>query len=328
MFNYYRSQNLFTALLLSSDKNIYLDNQKVELFCSILTGKSVDLTIEMNKWVNRVDNEMMIEIKVPTKYKPKKHKKNLKRERLHFKTELEFSNHISTTRSAAKPSFYSSSNVTSKPTAIVVPDYLSSESDSESSDTEPPQYETIVNVPAHETTEHGPGEPKYEPQIKQTIFDKQIIGNVDGIALGKFWESLEKLFVDNIENYFFYRRILIYEQEFYILSLNTHFNEILYKQNITKIELVKRLQFDLFNIPENALTIPNVTKQLLLAVSDTKFILKQITNQKIEKCRHFIGNENIDSWLDKQITSVFMVYKYILQTEVCSKFDFIIYIII
>lgn len=326
MFKYYRSQNILTALLiLSSDKNIHLDSQKVKLYCSILTGKTVDWSTEINKWVNHVDNEilseMMTEIKVPATPQPKKRKEKLKRERLHLKTEFDFIDHISATKSAAKPSFYSTAIVTTKPPPVIQSDEPESESDSDSSDSKPTQLETIENVPTnYETTEHVPGEPEYEPEIKSTMFNKQLSGNVVGVTLGKFWESLEKQFVDNIEICFLYRRILMYEQEFYKLSINTHFNEILYRQSITKIELVKRLQSDLFNIPENALTIPNITKQLLLAVSDTKFLLKQITNQKIEKCRHFIGNENIDSWLDKQIASVFMIYKYILQTEVCSTF--------
>lgn len=310
-------------MLLNSDKNIYLDSQKIELYCSILTGKNVNWSIEINKWVNRIDNELMIneimmEVNVPAKALIKKHKKTFKRERLHLKTEIDFIDHISATKSLF------SSALSAKQSANVTSHDPLSMPDSESSDSVQTKHDPIDYIPTdheptkYELSEPEPAEPEYEPEIKSTMFNKQLSANAVGIALGNFWKLLETQFVDNIENCFMYRRILLYEQEFYIILINKHFNDILNRQNIMKIELVKRLQSDLCNIPENALIIPNITKQLLVAVSDTRIILKQITYQKIEKCRQFIGNETIDNWLDKQITSMFMIYKFILQTEVCS----------
>jgi len=153
-------------------------------------------------------------------------------------------------------------------------------------------------------------------EVKSKVFNTQLIGNA-GTVLGKFWKSMENIFIENMENCFFNRRILILEQEPYATSINMYLNDILYKQNIDKIELINRLQSDLFNVPDDALKNPDVTQQLLLTVSDVKVLLIQLIITKIENCRRFIENESIENWLDKQITSMILVYRCILQTEVC-----------
>lgn len=154
-------------------------------------------------------------------------------------------------------------------------------------------------------------------EVQSILFNVQLTGNI-GIVLGNYWKSLENEFVENMKNCFFHRRILISEGESYVGVLYTHLNEILNRPNIKKIELVKLLQSDLFKIPDVAFTNPDVIRQSLLAVSSAKSVLINLTNKKIETCRQLIENEKNENWLDKQMTSLIMTYKVILQIEVCS----------
>lgn len=151
------------------------------------------------------------------------------------------------------------------------------------------------------------------------LFNVQIDKNV-GTILATFWMSLENGFVENMERCFFYKRILMYEQAPFIVTVDNYLNEMLYKPNLKKIDLVRRLQYDLINIPKDTLTISDANRYLFSILSDAKLILTQIINQKIEKCLHFIGGKTITNWLEKQINSIFNVYKCMLQVEVSIYF--------
>lgn len=153
-------------------------------------------------------------------------------------------------------------------------------------------------------------------EISSKLFNVQLDRNV-GTTLATFWKSLENEFVENMERCFFHRRILMYEQEPFIVSIDSYLNEILIKPNAKKMNLVRRLQYDLINIPNDTLTISYATRQLFSVLSDAKLILTQMINQKIETCLHFIENKTIINWLDKQINSIFKIHKCMLQVEVC-----------
>jgi len=163
---------------------------------------------------------------------------------------------------------------------------------------------------------------KFE-EINSNIFNMQLDSN-DGVVLGSFWKSLERTYVDNMEHSMFHRRILISEQESFVISIRKYVTEVLDKSSMEKIELVNCLQSDLFNVPYDALQISDVTKQLSLTVSDVRNVLMQLINTKVEKCRQFIKNENIKTWLDTQMSSMIIIYKCMLQTEVCYRSSFII----
>lgn len=155
---------------------------------------------------------------------------------------------------------------------------------------------------------------KFE-EIKSKIFNMELVGNV-GVVLGTFWKSLESTYVGNMEHSMFHRRILISEQESFVTRIKKYVTEVLDKSSTEKIELVNCLQSDLFNVPYDALQISDVTKQLSLTVSDVRNVLMQLINTKVEKCRQFIKNENIRTWLDTQMHSMIIIYKCMLQTEV------------
>lgn len=154
-------------------------------------------------------------------------------------------------------------------------------------------------------------------EVQSILFNVQLSGNI-GVVLGNFWKSLENDFVENMNNCFFHRRILLSEEENYMGVLYSCLNEILNRPNQKKIELVKLLQSDLFKIPDVALSKPEITRQSLLAVSGMRSVLINLTNKKIETCRQLIENEENTNWLDKQMTSLIMTYKVILQIEVCT----------
>lgn len=160
--------------------------------------------------------------------------------------------------------------------------------------------------------------PNQLSQIESIMFNVQLGGNV-GVAFGNFWKALENEFIEKMEKCLFHRRILICEQEPYVFSVSKYLNEMLRKQDMTKIDLVKRLQTDLYNIPNNVLEISDIIRQSLLAVSHVKANLTQLTYRKIDKCRHCILNDNTENWLEKQCNSIMGVYKWILQTEVIFR---------
>jgi len=145
-----------------------------------------------------------------------------------------------------------------------------------------------------------------------------LLNGNDGAMLANFWKSMEKEFIENMERCFFFRRILISEQEPFIAAINKHVNEMLHRPNDDKIKIIRHLQSDLCRIPYSALEIPDVLRQLHVSVSDAKHLLTQLSNKRIETCRLFIRNENVENWLDKQITSLSIVYTFMLQTEVRS----------
>lgn len=154
-------------------------------------------------------------------------------------------------------------------------------------------------------------------EMTSKLFHAQLNKN-DGTILAEFWKLLENEFVGNMERCFFYRRILIYEQEPFIIAANNYLNQILYQRNSKKLDVVRRLQYDLINIPNDTMTISNASEKLLSVVSDAKLILTQMISQKIKTCLDFIGDKIITNWLDKQINSIFKTYMCMLQVEVCT----------
>lgn len=153
-------------------------------------------------------------------------------------------------------------------------------------------------------------------EVESIMFNVQLSGNI-GVIFGNIWKSLENEFVNNMEKCFFHRRILFSELEPYVLTISEYINKILNKKDINKLKLVKQLQFDLYNIPGDVLAIPDITRQSLLAVSNIKVILTQTANTKYNRCKQYIQIINTDNWIEKQCQMMLLVYKGILQTEVC-----------
>lgn len=152
--------------------------------------------------------------------------------------------------------------------------------------------------------------------ITSSLFFNQLRGD-DVSTMGRIWVSLENLFLETLENCFFYRRILLSEQEPHIVTVKNILNGLLKTQNTNKIELIKQLQFDLSKVPLNKENLPsNIKKQLFSALSDVRVLLIQKTNSKIEKCKQFIEREIAEYWLDKQMYCIFAVHKCMLQAEV------------
>lgn len=266
MHKYYRAHNILT-LLQNTNDNIHSHND-IELFCNILTGRTLNWS-EETYWINRVNDIRPRKSERLNDFSEAMMQRTFKRQRLKGKSEFDFIDHIST----VKKSTFSNAAVNS----------------------------SEMKTAAFEG--------------KSNIFNTPLVGNI-GRVLGNVWKSLENEFIDNMEKSFFHRRILLSEQEPYVASINKYLNEILIGPNLKKIEFVKNLQSNFFNISNSTQLFSNITKQLLSEVSKTRIILIQLTNQKIEKCRQFIEMENSENWLDKQITSFLMVYTRMLQTEV------------
>lgn len=170
-----------------------------------------------------------------------------------------------------------------------------------------------VNMMSNELAEGNTTKPE---EVKSKHFNLQIGADI-GAVLVTFWTAMENNFVHNMESCFFYRRIIFSNQMPYMSSINNYINYVLKQQNTEKIELVKCLQSDLLKIPNDALNIPDVTRKVLSTVKDTRVMLTQLTNRKIDSCKQFIRNENIDRMLDSTMASMLLVYKLMLQTEVC-----------
>lgn len=276
LHEYYKSHNALT-LLQTKNKNVDLDNYKIELICDVLNGQNVNWSNESN-WVDCIydmhkDQENYEEAKNSSKLnvQPIKVTKSVfKRKRLHGKSEFEYLDYISSSK---------------------------------------------VNMITNELIDTK-GDISRPEEVKSKLFNVQISADV-GTVLVQFWISMEKNFIQNMGWCFFNRRILISNQMPYMSSINNYINEILKQQNIEKIELVKELQSDLLKIPNDALMMPTLIKQLISTVADTRVILTQLTNQKIKDCKQFIRNENIDKSLDNTMNSMILVYKHMLQTEVC-----------
>lgn len=284
MLKYYKSQNILT-LLQRTEKNVRWDGRKVELLCDVLTGQTVNWS-EESDWVNCIYNAKRSDGKkggtksFETVSSPSNtpQKKEFKRERLHEKSEFDFIDHLSN----VKLNTFSST-----------PNSSHSRVRQQSSTSSPTDYE----------------------EVKSEVFNVQLGGNA-GVVLGAFWKSLESAFVDDMERSMFHRRILVSEQEYFVATMKKHASEALNMSSTEKIELVNCLQSDLFNVPDDALRIPSVTKQLLLTVSDVRYVLMQLVNTKIENCGRLVKNENIRNWLDVQMSLMLIVYKCMLQTEV------------
>jgi len=277
LYDYYKSHNRL-ILLQCKNKNIDLDNYKIELICDVLAGQNVNWS-EERYWVNCIhdiseDQKNYEASKNPSKsssVQPLKIQKSVfKRKRLHGKSEFEYLDYISSSK---------------------------------------------VNMMSNEITNSKADITKPE-EVKSKLFNVQISEDI-GAVLVKYWISMENNFVQNMGWCFFHRRILLSNQIPYMSSINNYINEILKQRNIEKIELVKELQSDLLKIPYGALMIPDVIRQLLSTVADTGVILTQLTNQKIEDCKQFIRNENIDRRLDNTMNLMILVYKHMVQTEVC-----------
>lgn len=275
LHEYYKSHNTLT-LLQTKNKNVDLDNYKIELICDVLNGQNVNWSNESN-WVNCIydihkDQDNYEEPKNSSKLslQPiKVTKSTFKRKRLHGKSEFEYLDYISSSK---------------------------------------------VNMITNELLD-AKGDITRPEEVKSKLFNVQISADI-GVVLVQFWISMEKNFIQNMKWCFFNRRILISNQMPYMSSINNYINEILRQQNIEKIELVKALQSDLLKIPNDALMMPDLIRQLMSTVADTRVILTQLTNQKIKDCKQFIRNENIDKRLDNTMNSMILVYKHMLQTEV------------
>lgn len=263
-------------MLQSTDINIHLDNNKIELFYNVLTGQTVNWSAESN-WIKCIHDMNKEKLKIENDsfrfdaLQSKTQKSGLTRKRLLGKSEFDFIDHITDFNSKI---------------------FLTALLDS---------YK---------------GESYKINEVKLNIFDIHLYGNA-GETLGHFWKLQEENFVKNMENCFFYKRILIYERDHYINVINNYIHKIFNTNSLNKIKLVNHLQSDLFNIPYDALMNAQVIRQSLLTVSDVKTILIKLTNEKIEKCRQLIGQEYITNWIDKQMISLIIIYKQILQTEVC-----------
>lgn len=268
MHRYYNSQNILTLLQIL-DKNVHLDNRKIELFCNVLTGKTVNWSQEINwiKCIHDMNEEESTTVNDVSSESEIFESRTYQRERLHGKSEIDFVD-----RSPSSMSF------------------------------------TRQEDKKHTNSKI------FKAQSKSFIMELRSGNN--GVILANFWKLLEKEFIESMERCFFFRRILISEQEPFIATIKKSLNEILNRPNENRIKLIKHLQSDLCHIPYSALEIPDVIKQLHVSVSDAKLILTQMTNKKIETCRQLIKNENIETWLEKQMTSMLIVYKFMLQTEV------------
>jgi len=277
LYEYYKSHKILTFLQ-SKNKTIDLDEYKIELICNALTGQYVNWSEESN-WVNCIYD-------------------------MHNDQEQNVAPTNSSKDNSVQPIKVQKSVFLRKrlhgKSEFEYLDYISS---------------SKVNMISNELVDSVTVITKPE-EVKSKLFNVQINAEI-GAVLAQFWISMENNFVQNMEWCFFHRRILISNQLPYMASINNYINEILKQQNIEKIELVKALQSDLLKIPNDALMSPDLITQLLSTVGDTRVILTELTNHKIRDCKQFIRNENIDRSLDNTMNSMILVYKHMLQTEVC-----------
>lgn len=282
MYRYYKANDILT-LLQKEDENPHFNNRDIDFICDILTGKTIDWSEETD-WLNRVNALYGEESLSPgDSFQNNEHDSGL----LKIHTQGSTSS-FKRTRLQGKSEF----------------DFVDHISVNNRSVFSSSSAKSIKSRPINKT------------QVKSTMFINQFEGNT-GQLLGKLWQSLENEFIENMENCFFHRRILLCEQEPYMAALKNYLNEMLNKSNKKKIELIKRLQYSLFNKHNNIQVFPDVNRQMLPEVIDTKLILTEWTNKKIENCREFIGVKNVENWLEKHINLMFMIYKRIMQTEVC-----------
>lgn len=273
----YYKSHKILTLLKIKNKVVDLDNYKIELICDILNGQNVNWSNESN-WVNCI-------------YDMQKDQENYEAPKNSSKLSVQ---PIKVTKSVFRRKRLHGKS------EFEYLDYISS---------------SKVNMISNELVD-SKGEITKPEEVKSKLFNVQITADI-GAVLVQFWISIEKNFYDNMGWCFFNRRILISNQMPYMSSINNYIKEMLKQQNIEKIELVKELQSDLLKIPNDALMVPDLTRQLISTVADTRVILTQLTNQKIKDCKQFIRNENINKMLDSTMNSMILVYKHMLQTEVC-----------
>jgi len=273
----YYKSHKILTLLQIKNENVNLDNYKIELICDILNGQNVNWSNESN-WVNCI-------------YDMQKDQENYEVAKNSSKLSLQ---PMTVTKSVFKRKRLHGKS------EFEYLDYISS---------------SKVNMISNDLLD-SKGEITKPEEVKSKLFNVQISAEI-GAVLVQFWTSIENNFYQNMGWCFFNRRILISNQFPYMSSIDNYIKEILKQQNIEKIELVKELQSDLLKIPNDALMIPDLARQLISTVADTRVILRQLTNQKIKDCKQFIRNENIDTVLDSTMNSIILVYKHLLQTEVC-----------
>lgn len=153
--------------------------------------------------------------------------------------------------------------------------------------------------------------------IKSKMFNIQLNSNI-GKVLANFWISIENIFIQNMEKCFHCRRILFSEQESFIASMSNYLNEILNTPSIKKYDIIKSLQYKMSSITYEIQAFPDNDGRLFLAVA--KDFMIQLTYEKVEKFKQFLGNNYIERWTDKQLSSLFLIYKCVIQAEVCQTF--------
>lgn len=260
--------------LQSTDNHLNLDNHKIELFCDVLTGQIVDWTEESN-WVQCIQS-------TDRKY------------------------------NAAINELFESESSHPKPQETV---FIKKRTHEKS------EFDIMAHMYSHKSdsfanklsVEQIKDNLTKSESIKSKMIDMQLSSNI-GKVLAIFWESMEKIFVQNMEKCFHYRRILFSEQESFLLSISNYLNEILNRPSIKKYEIIKRLQYEMSSIPYEVQVFPDNGR---LVVSIARQLMVELTNEKIKKYRQFLGNNNIESWIDKQLASMFLIYKCVIQTEVC-----------
>ncbi|VVC27324.1 Hypothetical protein CINCED_3A004966 [Cinara cedri] len=278
---YYKSQKVLTLLQIT-EKNLNFDSRKIKLFCDVLAGEIVDWNEEID-WINCVYNTQSI---VSDLLKTDSLKTDFPKIDSLISSKLQ-----NTIPKRERRHGKSEFDFIDQLTAIKSDMFTNT------------MFGSIQNIP------------NTVIEVESAMFNVQLSGNI-GVIFGNFWKVLENEFIEKMEKCLFHIRLLLSEQESYVFLISKYMKEILCKENIKKLELIKRLQTDLYNIPTYALEIPDVTRQSLLVVSDAKVILIQSTNQKIDKCKQYVQNDNTESWLEKQCNSMMMVYKCILQTEI------------
>lgn len=292
MNKYYRSHGVLTLLHIINDDTVK-DNDKVELFCNILTGQSVDWTKEISWVYGYYDEAQRKKVTVVTE------------------EDVDDSGEVGSVVSVVKPKVFKRERRHGKSEF----DIIEQMSKSFQSCTYSGSIEDIARM--------GPG---LIGNFQSIMINVQLSGkNVVGTILGNFWKSIDRMFVENMEDCFFHRRIVFSEQEPFVRSVKAYLDKILNKPNVHKFEVVQNLQSTLFDVPNGSLANGKFTPILLSTLSDVKSLLVQLTNVKIEKCRAFVENEPFVSWFDKQTEAMTMVYWYMVQNKVrITRFFFII----
>lgn len=270
------------TLLQILDENTAGDGDKVELFCNVLTGRTVDWSKEIG-WVHCVYGKKQ-------------------RRKVTMVTEDGSGGSGGSAVSVAQPKVFNRKRLYGKSEFEMI-EQLSKNF-----------FACLYSI---KISEKGPGNIR---NLQSVLASIQLSGkNVYGTMLGKLWKSTEELFVEGMNNSFFYRRIIFSELEPFAYEVNTFLDKILNKPNVQKLEVVEHLQSVLFEILNRPSTNVDVTPDLLLTLSNVKSLLVQMTNEKIDKCRAFVKNEPFQSWFGKQTEAMTMVYQLMLQSKVRNK---------